>query len=113
MSYFCLVPTDATGQEHLTLAWCGKDADWNGDGLARLTTIEFCPIEGVVFDHDVYGEKPVALVALPHRIHLMRHELFAHLDQGHPGWSPHITQSGYRYREVGSHVRFEKAEWRP
>jgi hypothetical protein len=116
VSYFCLVPHNALGDEHLTLVWCGKGVGIEGSQYmhsiaARLT--EQCPAIGVPYEYATFGYKEVVKVALGHKWHKMRIEVLERFDASDFIWDPHITLvPNARVRPLGVRIGFNKVEWR-
>lgn len=112
MSYFCLVPEDAVGDEHLTLVWCSKDFDERDDMQKEADRLaRYGAVYGTVYEHTNFGTKGVALIALPHRWHLLREELSQYDRSGRGlNWVPHVTLT--HYRSLGERILFTKVEWR-
>lgn len=121
MSYFCLVPAEAIDKEHLTLVWCGDAYDNQQEQMKREAKRmdSHCPILGHVYGYATFisGENDgvdVALIALPHRVHLLRYYI-NEFDASGRGveWQPHITLvKGREKWPLGTAIMFTKAEWR-
>ena len=116
MSYFCLVPRGAEGDEHLTLCWRstrrtpeGWGLGWQAHCLNAVRSL--LPTVGSIYGTSIFEGKLVYLVALDHEIHKMRFTVFENLHQGITPWVPHITHT--RTHAIGDRVFFDAAEYRP
>jgi hypothetical protein len=112
-----MVPMDARPKEHLTLVWCSDEYDSRAHTLYMQSVARqftgYCPDYGRVIGHDVFNDKPVALLHLPHRLHKIRQKLEGFDRSGREDWIPHVTQVGPEAYPVGHLFTFTHVEWRP
>lgn len=113
MSYVTLVPQDAEGDEHLTLVWMGKGRVGEDSASLKVAiNIIACEdVHGLVSGHTVFAGLPVALISLPHRLHVLRYQYLRQYDRSGYEWIPHMTQ--VKLRTLGEMITFDKIEWRP
>lgn len=117
MSYFCYVPDDAVGHEHMTICWrkpfIGTPTQWTSDWkeIVLEQADRLCPFYGVVAAVEEWHSTIVQLIRVPHNVHVMRFVVFQSLSDSEYDWSPHITKC--QERKVGDMVRFVRAEFRP
>ncbi len=109
MSYIALIPEDAAGDEHLTLAWFKPRTDMG------FVTSYIPAFNSTVRCHELFGDNediPVA-VMVNNIILKALHRYFAHLNESEYGFVPHITQTGeFPLREIGSEITFNRIELR-